>query len=489
MQIVRDLAGFSRGRSDLVRKAMGKKNMEVMQTERVNFVYGNEELGINGCIKNNISEEIGNTIYDDMIDFAKYAFNKSHAACYAAVAMQTAYLKAHYPQEFYAGLLTSVMDTTTKLAVYLSECKRKGITVLPPDINTSSDDFTVTDDGKIRFGISAIKKAGKVVKSVIDARKEGGRFFGLTDFVQRVADANKGVIESFVKAGMFDFTGYSRNAMLHAVEMVIKSTRKDMKSQVDGQLSFADLFADNSIEKTEMKQDSFVDMPELPRQELLLMEKEVSGIYISGHPLNEVDGFMAKHVTKYASDFKTATDETEEERTEGMGEDKDVVYVMDGENVKVGGLITSVKQIFTKAGNKAMAFVTIEDYIGTIEVVVFPKQYEKYRNVLEKDHIIIVEGAASVEDEKSSVLADRITDLADVPRNLWIQFSTMEDYNGCQEELIKMLRDCEEGKDNVVIYIRETKQKSVRNIKVNASADTLTALKVRFGNDNVAVTY
>lgn len=472
MQIVRDLAGYSLGRSDLLRRAMSKKKESVMQKERHNFVYGNEEEGIPGCIKNGISEEIANKIYDKMIDFAKYAFNKSHAAAYAVVAYETAYLKHYYPVEFMAALMTSFIENSSKVSQYIVICKNMGIDILPPDINKGERDFSV-EDGKIRYGLSALKSIGKgVIDSIVEARNERGEFTSLNDFVVRLTgkEVNKRTIESFIKAGAFDSFGLKRRQLMMIYVQVVDSITKDKKNNMAGQMTLFDFASE------EDKQDYEIQVPdvaEFTKLELLAFEKEVIGVYVSGHPLEEYMSLWKKKVTVVSTDF--------------VSEDDDM-KVKDGNRETIGGIVTSVTMKSTKS-NKVMAFFTLEDIYGTVEVIVFPKDFEKYRFVLKEDERLFVTGRVSVNDEgDGKLICENILLFDDVPSQLWVRFDNMEAYLKAEGELLATLA-MDDGKDTVVIYLSAEKKKKILPKAYSVKADTVLVnkLKEKYGENNVAV--
>lgn len=472
MQIVRDLAGYSLGRSDLLRRAMSKKKESVMQKERHNFVYGNEEEGIPGCIKNGINEEIANKIYDKMIDFAKYAFNKSHAAAYAVVAYETAYLKHYYPVEFMAALMTSFIENSSKVSQYIVICKNMGIDILPPDINKGERDFSV-EDGKIRYGLSALKSIGKgVIDSIVEERNERGEFTSLNDFVVRLTgkEVNKRTIESFIKAGAFDSFGLKRRQLMMIYVQVVDSITKDKKNNMAGQMTLFDFASE------EDKQDYEIQVPdvaEFTKLELLAFEKEVIGVYVSGHPLEEYMSLWKKKVTVVSTDF--------------VNEDDDM-KVKDGNRETIGGIVTSVTMKSTKS-NKVMAFFTLEDIYGTVEVIVFPKDFEKYRFVLKEDERLFVTGRVSVNDEgDGKLICENILLFDDVPSQLWVRFDNMEAYLKAEGELLATLA-MDDGKDTVVIYLSEEKKKKILPKAYSVKADTVLVnkLKEKYGENNVAV--
>ena len=442
MQIVRDLAGYSLGRSDLLRRAMSKKKASVMEKERKNFVYGNEEDGIPGCINNGIDEKTANKIYDEMIDFAKYAFNKSHAAAYAVVAYQTAYLKHYYKVEFMASLMTSFIENTSKVAQYIIICKGMGIDVLPPDINKGERDFSV-ENGCIRYGLSALKSIGKgVIDSIVAERNERGEFTSLNDFVVRLTgkEVNKRTVESFIKAGAFDCFGLNRKQLMMIYSNVMDSVSKDRKNNLAGQMTLFDLVSEDEKKDFEIK---VPNVSEYEKSDLLAFEKEVSGVYISGHPLMEDMAKWKKRITATSSDF--------------MAEDE-APKVIDGTKATIGGMVSYVTLKTTKT-NQMMAFVGIEDIYGTVEVIVFPRDYEKNREYLKEDKKIFVTGRVTInEEENAKLICENILEFDNVPQNLWVQFENKDEYMENEENLMSIL-EMSDGRDNVIIYLRTEKQK------------------------------
>ena len=475
MQIVRDLGGYTLGRSDLVRRAMSKKKAAVMAKERQNFVYGNKEEDVPGCIANGIDEKTANKIYDDMTDFAKYAFNKSHAAAYALVAYQTAYLKYYYPVEFMAALMTSVIDNPPKVAEYILTCRQMGIRILPPDINVGEAGFTV--DGKnIRYGLSAIKSIGRpVIDAVVEERALGGSYRSLKDFIERLTgkETNKRTIENFIKSGAFDGLGGTRKQFMMIYADLMDRIAHEKKSSMTGQMTLFDLMGE------EDKREYEIQLPkvgEYDKEQLLAFEKEVLGIYVSGHPLEKYEALWKHVITNVTSDF--ALDEE-------TGHSK----VMDGNRAVIGGILTDKRVKYTKT-NKTMAYLTVEDLVGTVEVVVFPKDYEKNLQYLNVDDRVFIRGRVSSEDDQSSkLICEKIFRFDEVPQELWIQFATISDYRAREKQLFDLLRNSD-GKDYVVIYVRDGR--SVRrlgdNWTVRADESLLGALSEAFGADNVRLT-
>ena len=477
MQIVRDLAGYTMGQSDEVRRAMSKKKVDVMEKERADFVYGNEKRGILGCVKNGISEKVANEIYESMMEFAKYAFNKSHAACYAVVSYQTAYLKHYYPVEFMAALLTSVIDNSTKISEYILSCRNMGIQILPPDINEGEVGFSVSN-GCIRYALTAIKSVGRpVIEAVVEERKLRGNYTSLKDFITRMSgrekDVNKRAIENFIKAGVFDSFGGTRKQFMTVYASIVDRIHQDKKNNMAGQISLFDLATD------EQKQEFEVKMPnvgEYTKGELLNFEKEVMGIYVSGHPMEEYETLWRKKITNTTSDFY-------------VDEETGAHKVTDGREVVIGGLIADKKIKYTK-NDKVMAFINLEDLVGNVEVIVFPKDYEKYSSKIQEDSKVFIKGRVSVEEDKDAkLICQNIMTFDEVPKKLWIQFETKEDYLKNDSELMEMIRESD-GNDRVIIYIKGTKEKKVLppNLSVLAGKELVDILSEKFGEENVKVT-
>lgn len=475
MQIVRSLGGYTLGRSDLVRRAMSKKKASVMEKERRNFVYGNEEEGVPGCIANGIEERVANKIYDDMTDFAKYAFNKSHAAAYAVVSYQTAWLKYYYPVEFMAALMTSVIDNPGKVAEYILTCRQMGIQILPPDINLGESKFSV--DGKnIRYGLSAIKSIGRpVIEAIVEERKRHGSYQNISDFIERVAgkEVNKRTIESLIKAGTLDGLGGTRKQLMHIYAGIMERVSTEKKNSITGQMSLFDLMGE------EEKQEYSVQLPnvgEFEKEQLLAFEKEVLGIYVSGHPLEKYETVWKRGISNVTSDF-------------ALDEETNTSRVKDGSTAIVGGMITGKTIKYTKT-NKTMAFLTVEDLVGTVEVVVFPKDYEQSSALLTEDRKIFVRGRVSCEDDKpSKLICEKIWPFEDVVQELWIQFADKKEYQEKEQQLFDVLRHSE-GKDHVAIYVRS--ERAVRRLGENWTVRADEAMQQRlgelFGKENVKVT-
>ena len=473
MQIVRDLAGYSLGRSDLVRRAMSKKKTSVMEKERQNFIYGNPEENVPGCISNGIDEKTANKIYDDMIDFAKYAFNKSHAACYAVVAYQTAYLKTYYPVEFMAALMTSVVDNTDKVAGYIYACRQMNIQMLPPDVNTSDMEFSV-EDNAIRFGLSAVKSLGRpTIKAIIDERNKS-RFTSMQDFISRLyTDLNKRTLENLIKSGAFDTFGNNRRQMMSVYARMLDSEAKQGKDAISGQMSLFDLVDESEKSQFEIKMP---DVSEYTKEDILAFEKEVLGVYVSGHPLDEYAAMWKKHISAMSTDFEL-DDET--------GEPK----VKVDSKTTIGGMIMAKSVKPTKTG-QLMAYLTIEDLVGTVEVIVFPRTFSTYRNIIEGTDKLFITGRVNANaDENAKLICESVVPFEDVPRKLWIRFASEEEYLKKAADLAEELK-YSDGKDSIIIYCtKENKRIALpqsRNIRI--TPDILASLRAQYGIKNVETT-
>ena len=472
MQIVRDLAGYTLGRSDLLRRAMSKKKAAVMEKERKTFVYGDEETGVPGCIKNGIDEQTANKIYDEMIDFAKYAFNKSHAAAYAVVAYQTAWLKYYYPVEFMAALMTSVIDNSTKVSEYILTCRQMSIGILAPDVNESESAFSVSG-GAIRYGLNAIKSIGRpVIESIIAERKAGGPYVDLSDFIHRLPgkDVNKRVVENLIKSGAFDSFPANRRQMMLIYGQIMDEAAQKKKTELAGQMSLFDFAAEEDKEAFKVK---IPVVAEYNKGDLLAFEKEVLGFYISGHPLEEYEEQWKRGISHVTTDFLPP-------------EEGELPKVHDGERATVGGMITTKTMKATKT-NKMMAFVTIEDLVGTVEVIVFPRDYEKIGKMLNVDDKVFVSGRISAEEDRASkMILESIRPFSEPKKELWIQFTDVEEFKRREPELLSTIMDSE-GSDSVIIYVKKEKMKKVlpasRNIKI--TDELLGRLYQIFGEKNV----
>ena len=473
MQLVRDLAGYTLGRSDLLRRAMSKKKQAVMEKERKNFVYGNEEEGVDGCIKRGIDEATANKIYDEMIDFAKYAFNKSHAAAYGVVSYQTAYLKYYYPVEFMASLLTSVIDNSSKVIEYVQTCKGMGIDILPPDINQSERNFTA-QGGAIRYGLSALKSIGKaMVDQLVAERNARGPFQNLQEFLERISecDLSKRIVESLIKAGALDCLEGNRRQKMMIYTSIMDNISQSKKKMMAGQMSLFDIVDDELKSDFEIK---FPKVNEFSKQELLAFEKEVIGLYVSGHPLEEYQNMWKKNITRTSLDFQL--------------NDEDETAVADNAREIIGGIISEVTVKVTKQ-NSVMAFVTIEDLYGTVEVLVFPKLYEKYRQIIAEDNKVFITGrVTSGGEENAKMICETITSFDDKSSELWIRFENKEEYEEKYPQLLENIK-LSNGKDKIVIYLNQEKAKKILPASCNVNADQqfLWKMQALFGENNVRI--
>ncbi len=472
MQIVRDLAGYTMGRSDLVRRAMSKKKTYVMEKERQNFVYGNAEEGVAGCIANGVDEKTANQIYDEMIDFAKYAFNKSHAAAYAVVSYQTAFLKYYYPQEFMAALLTSVMDNVSKVSEYILSCRQMGISILPPDINEGESGFSVSGKS-IRYGLSAIKSVGKsVVEQIVAERITNGLYHDMEDFIDRMSnkEVNKRTLENFIKSGALDTLPGTRKQKLLIAPELLDQRSKERKNTMEGQITLFDLAGE---EEKSNYQITFPDVGEFGKEDLLAFEKETLGIYVSGHPLEAYEETWRNHITAVTVDFI-------------VDEETQKTNVQDGAYVTIGGMITG-KNVKTTRNNKMMAFLTLEDLVGSVEVIVFPKDYESKRELFVEDSKVFIQGRASVGDDPvGKLICERVIPFSAVPKELWLKFPDKDTYVELEREILELLRESE-GSDSVIIYLERERAKKVlpANWNVNASDGLLDILTKKLGEINV----
>ena len=508
MQIVQELGGYTLGRSDLVRRAMSKKKESVMVRERKNFVYGNPEENVPGCIARGIQEEIANRIFDEMMDFAKYAFNKSHAAVYAYVAMQTGYLKYYHPVEYMAALMTSVIGMPDKCSEYILHCHDMKIDILPPSVNAGEGVFKAeygagedaAEAGRgssgaaagrpraIRYGMYAVKNVGRpAVDAIVRERKKNGPYVSLEDFLERVSggDLNKRAIEHLIKAGALDELPGNRRQKLMAVPVIADAVAREKKDSIAGQMSLFDFMAP---EEQHTSRFTLPDVPEFSKDDRLAFEKEVLGIYLSGHPLEEDEKLWRRTITAAASDFAA--------QSAGENEDGDPAIsvpgtvsaagLIQGERRTIGGIITGKTVKYTKK-NQIMAFLTVEDLTGTVEVLVFPGAYEKYAEILTEDAKVFIEGNVSVEDEKDSkLLCEKIWLFSDTPRELWLAFPDMETYREEEGILSEIIADAK-GVNSVVIYLKD--RRAVKRLsageRISADPETMSRLKVLCGEENV----
>lgn len=476
MQIVRELGGYTLGRSDLVRRAMSKKKQSVMEKERAHFVYGNPEEGVSGCIANGISEQVASQIYGDMMDFAKYAFNKSHAACYAVISYQTAYLKYYYPVEFMAALMTSVIDNPGKVAEYIMTCRSMGISILPPDVNEGEGGFSVSASS-IRYALTAIKSVGyPVIAALVEERKERGPFTNLKDFITRMSgrDINKKAIENLIKAGALDSLPGTRKQFMSAYIQIADAIHRDKKIHMAGQISLFDIASEDRKEEFEVK---LPPVGEYTKEMCLGFEKEVLGVYVSGHPLEEYAEMLKECVTNTTADFY-------------LDAENNATVVKDNQIAVIGGIIADKKIKYTR-NNKIMAFLQVEDLVGTIEVIVFPKDYEKNSMALAEDNKVMIRGRVSLEEEKDGkLICEKIIGFDEVPRKLWIKFPNMAHYERESQQLLTLLAPSD-GNDSVIIYIEDIKamKKLPPGRNVSADRELLSSLTQSFGEKNVKVVW
>ena len=475
MQIVRDLAGYTLGRSDLLRRAMSKKKGDVMKKERRNFVYGNEEEGVPGCIKNGIDEKTANKIYDEMIDFAKYAFNKSHAAAYAVVSYQTAWLKYYYPVEFMAALMTSCIDNPGKVAEYIYTCRQQmGIDIMPPDINKGLGNFTV-EDGRIRYGLAAIKSIGRpVIDAIVNERSKGGPFKTLKDFIERMSgkEVNKRTLENFIKSGAFDSLGGTRKQFMVIYVQVLDQVNQERKYSMTGQMSLFDMVDDDQKAEFDIP---LPDVGEYEKENLLSFEKEVLGIYLSGHPMEEYEEKWKKSITRTTLDFQ-------------LDEETGRTKVHDGAREVVGGIIADKTTKYTK-NNKTMAFLTLEDLAGTVEIVVFPKDYEKNQQYLTEENKVFVRGRVSEEDEAASkLICESVIPFEQTKKELWLQYEGKADFLAREAELYDLIKESD-GDDQVVIYCKAEKavKRLPRSRNIHVEPGILSRLTNYLGESCVKV--
>ncbi len=474
MQIVRDLAGYTMGRSDLVRRAMAKKKSDVMARERENFIYGNPDEGIEGCVNRGVPEDVADTIFNEMMDFASYAFNKSHAASYAVVTYETAWLKFYYPVEFMAALMNSVIDRNNKVSEYILVCRQMGIRILPPDINQGYAGFSVSGDS-IFYGLSAIKAIGQgVINSIAKEREKGGPFVSLKDFVDRMdgSEVNRKVLENLIKAGAMDCLPGTRRQKILVCQDLLTRRNKDRKNSFPGQMSLFDLMDEADREEYEIH---FPDVGEFTKDEMLAQEKEVLGIYVSGHPMEAWQGMWEKNITAKSLDF-------------ALDEETGRAEVTDGLRYTIGGMVSQKVEKYTKK-NQKMAFVTIEDLVGSVEVLVFPAYYDKYKDLFTQNRRLFIYGRASVGDDPvGKLVLEKAAPFEDVPRELWIQFADMAAYQRQREELTSLLKDSD-GTSRVIVYLKHERAKYSPGASwsVGIDEDFLGRLRASFGDDNVKV--
>lgn len=464
MQIVMELAGYTMGRSDLVRRAMAKKKAAVMLQERKNFVHGNEAEGVPGCVNNGISEEVANKIFDEMVTFAEYAFNKSHGVVYSVITFQTAYLKAHYTKEFMAALISTTLDNPARLSKYIIECRQLGIPILPPDINEGNGDFSVCEEG-IRYGLAALKSVGRsVVDAVVKEREVNGKYKDLKDFISRLSgkEVNKRTIESFIKSGAFDCFGVNRRQMMQVYVQIIEAVNQERKSAMSGQMSLLDFLGE------EEKKDFdtvYPNVPEYEKMELLSYEKEVVGFYVSGHPLDDYKKIMHDNVDATTEDFMVDAEGEETEEEAGQIRARDQAFYT------IGGMIVGKTVKLTK-NNQNMAFITIEDLYGSVEVVVFPKKYEQYRRYLEQDEKVFVYGRASINEREAKLLLEKLVPFDQIPKKVYLQCENKAVY-ASQEEKLYAILDRYPGDSPVIICLKEENQRKELGRQFGVAVDEI----------------
>ena len=474
MQIVRELGGYTLGRSDLVRRAMSKKKQSVMEEERQNFIRGNEEQGVPGCVARGISEEAAGRIYDTMIDFAKYAFNKSHAACYAVVTYETAWLKYYFPAEFMAALMTSVVDNPAKLAGYILSARSMGIRILPPDINVGEAGFSA-GDGTIRYALTAVKGVGRnVIDAIIKERVRFGPFHDLQDFLTRMSasesDVNKRAIENFIKAGAFDCFGATRLQMMSVYAQIADGLQSSRRNDFAGQMSLFDFATEETREQLTV---TLPDVGEYTKELKLSFEKEVLGVYVTGHPMEDYEELWKTHVSRHASDF-------------AVDEESGQTVVQDGETAMIGGMVADRRIKYTKR-DQIMCFLTLEDLTGSVEVIVFPRDYEKFSSLIGEDSKLFVRGKVQVEEEKEGkLICQEITPFEEMPRKLWLRFATREAYAEAEPEISQLVQD-NGGRDRITVYVETPR--SMKTLPpgsgIRVTGELLERLKARFGEENV----
>ena len=475
MQIVRDLGGYTLGRADLVRRAMSKKKMDVMEEERRNFIYGQtDEMGnvlILGCIRNGVDENCGNKIFDLMIDFANYAFNKSHSAAYAVIAYRTAWLKYYYSKEFMAALISSVMGNTTQVSLYIQECKRLGIQVLPPDVNLSYRKFTVYEN-KIRFGLSAVKNVGDNFIDIIVKARRGKSFTGLTDFVEKIERIDSGVmnkraVESLIKCGAMDGLGANRAQLLSIFEKTIDGIHSDRRRNLEGQFSIFD-----TMDLSENK-DNPPNINEFPQKSILAMEKEILGIYVSGHPLEPYVQDLERVSTLMTTDLVDDIDESQR--------------VKDGQRITIGGIIVEKKNKITR-NNNMMAFLTLEDLYGGVECIVFPATFERYSKYLVEDDVVVIDGRISTSEvEDTKIIVEKISPLSTFKADkLYIKLSL--DSRPSAFDYIKEILSKYPGDTPVYVYM-EKEERTVmadKSLWINSeNKEVMVELQRLLGKDSI----
>ncbi|MBU5592608.1 DNA polymerase III subunit alpha [Clostridium sp. MSJ-4] len=502
MEIVRKLAGYSMGRSDLVRRAMSKKKHKVMEEERRNFIYGvvdeNGNVEVPGCVRGGISEEIANKIFDQMMDFASYAFNKSHAAAYAVIGYQTAYLMKYYPVEYIAAMLNSVMGINEKVASYIRFAESLGIQVLPPDINESYGKFTVKDD-TIRFGLGSVKNVGlNVVENIVYAREKKGKFISLFDFSNKIDPSaiNKRAVESLIKAGAFDNLNIFRSQMLAVHEKMLEGVSNQKKKNIEGQVSLFSAIS-NTEEQFQIK---YPNIKEFDKKYMLAMEKEMTGLYLTGHPLDEYEKTLSLQtsttISKIFSDYDELYGEeallknTDIESMDKVQVGRVIGTLKDGEKVAIGGIISDFNRKITR-NNSMMAFIRLEDLTGSIESIVFPKSYERLAPLIEEDSLIVIKGRLSMnEDEDPKVICEDIIPLEKVDSSkLYIM---VEDEKTARNIIKELKIIFSKYKGNTPVYLFAAKERIPFRLSrdgwVDLDSGIVELLKSKFGEDRVKVT-
>lgn len=474
---------------------MGKKKLDVMAKEREIFIHGqvdeNGNIVVPGCVRNGIDEKSANKIFDEMSEFAKYAFNKSHAACYAVVAYRTAYLKTYYPAEFMAATLNSFLGNLDKIPQYIDECKLLGIEILKPDINKSNTKFTV-ENGKIRFGLGSIKNVGTVpVENIVRERNENGLYKSFTEFCERIADkaVNKKCIESLIKAGTFEEFEQTRSTLIASFESIIDVIQIGKKKGFSGQVSMFDLGSEKDKEELNEIKYVFEEHEELPNKELLSLEKEMLGIYISGHPLEKLRKQIEVQTNINTMELRTINDQMNSNlgQTEEMDLEKDNMNIKlkyhDGQIVHYAGIITSIKKKFTK-NNKIMAFITIEDLYGTAEIICFENAYLKAGKSLIEENIVMVEGRLSIrEDDTSTIIANDIKDFKEQKQKI-LSLDITNVSEDAKDKLRGALKYFDGDKNNINVQIKIDKQ--VKNSRpIYLTDDILLILKDIIGEENI----
>lgn len=486
MEIVRKLAGYSMGRSDLVRRAMSKKKHKVMEEERYNFIHGivdeSGNIEVEGCLRNGITEKAANRIFDQMMDFASYAFNKSHAAAYAVVGYETAYLMCYYPTEFIAAMLNSVKGNSEKIAFYTRYAVQINIGVLPPSINESFAEFTVKGD-TIRFGLSALKNVGvNVIESIVRNREEKGSFTGFMDFCNKIDTScvSKRAVESLIKAGAFDDFKIYRSQLLAIYEKVLDGVNNDRKRNISGQINlFLDF--DNDYNNFEIE---YPNIKEFKKKHLLAMEKEMTGIYLSGHPLDEYEETLKIQTNTRISDI--VVDESLEEGNELLNES---FKLQDGDKVIIGGIISSVNKKVTK-NNDMMAFINLEDLYASVEVIVFPRTFEKYKSLMEEDEIVIIKGRVTIrEEEQPKILCEDIKPLLKI--NSEKIYILVENEVMVKDALKKIKQNLTIYRGNTPVYLCTKEPRKMyavdKGLWLSEEIDVMEILRNIFGQDNIKI--